>query len=207
MAPHHDILQNVLSKPRRARIGRWKGQSFSTGWCRPMSKTDKPRKFRGSEIVMPSKTPKNNAKAPQNPLQDMGSIFPVIVQHSPVGMLLVDKAGKIAHTNPKAEAILGYSKEELLGQSMEVLLPQRIRKAHVAHRSNFMADPKPRPMGVGRLLFALHKDGREVPVEIGLVPIQTADGAAVLASMVDMTAFFRSSKPPCRAKASATNAR
>jgi two-component system sensor kinase FixL len=124
----------------------------------------------------------------------MGSVFPLIVEHAPVGMLLVDARGKIVHANPKAEGILGYAKDELLGQTMEILLPERVRILHVGHRAGFIADPKPRSMGGGRHLYALHKSGREIPVEIGLVPIETPKGMAVLASIVDISAAKEAAK-------------
>ena len=123
-----------------------------------------------------------------SPLMAMAEIFPLMVEYAPIGILLVDQKGHILHVNPKALEIFGYDETELAGQAMEILLPERFRGAHVHHRSHFMHDPQPRPMGVGRHLYARHKSGREIPVEIGLVPITTAQGAAVLASIVDITA-------------------
>ncbi len=137
---------------------------------------------------------KKDRRAARGPLKEMEGVFPLIVENAPVGMMLVDATGKIVHVNPKAESILGYEKGELLGQMMEMLLPERIRSMHVGHRARFLTDPKPRPMGVGRNLYALHKSGREVPVEIGLVPVETPTGNAVLASIVDITAAKEAAK-------------
>ncbi len=139
-------------------------------------------------------TSKKKAKSDGNPLEEMGGVFPLIVEHAPVGMLLVDASGKIVHVNPKGESILGYAKGELLGQTMEILLPKRVRTIHVRHRAGFLTDPTPRPMGVGRHLYARHKSGREIPVEIGLVPIKMPKGMAVLASIVDVTAAQEAAK-------------
>src|SRR5690348_5815998 len=122
------------------------------------------------------RTSTKKSHRPAHPLHEMGSIFTVMVEHSPVGKLLVGKDGKIIYLNPKAQAIFGYSQKELLGHTIEDLLPERYRAHHSGLRDSFMAHPSPRPMGVGRQLFALHKSGREFPVEIGLVPIKMAGG-------------------------------
>jgi len=134
----------------------------------------------------------------RHPLKEMGEIFQLMVEHAPIGILLVDAHGNILHTNPKADDIFGYSQEELLGKPMEMLLPERFRGGHGAHRAHFMSDPKARPMGEGRHLYGRRKDGREVPVEIGLVPVPTSSGAAVLASIVDVTAQQEATKSMAR---------
>lgn len=137
---------------------------------------------------MASRSPKKKPASP-HPLQEMGTISTLIVEHSPVGKLLLDGEGNILYMNPKAQSIFGYSQKELRGKRLEALLPERYRQAHLGQRASFMAHPSPRPMGVGRHLFALHKNGQEFPVEIGLVPLKTAAGdVVVLASVVDVTA-------------------
>ena len=82
--------------------------------------------------------------------------------------------------NAQAEQVFGYSRAELLGQPMEMLVPQRFRGNHPDLRRAFFADPSPRPMGAGRDLFGVKKDGNEFPVEIGLNPIETDEGPMVL---------------------------
>jgi two-component system, LuxR family, sensor kinase FixL len=119
----------------------------------------------------------------------MASIFPLMVERAPLGILLVDDKGTIVHMNPKGQSIFGYTLEELIGKPMEILLPQRVRDIHVHHRAGFMSDPQARAMGAGRYLSGLHKDGREVPVEIGLVPLKTSQGMMVLATIMDVTAI------------------
>src|SRR5688572_20158231 len=86
----------------------------------------------------------------RHPLERMASIFPLMVERAPIGILLVDDQGKIVHMNPKGQSIFGYGLSELVGQSMEVLLPQRVRNVHVQHRAGFMSDPHARAMGAGR---------------------------------------------------------
>ncbi|MEZ4281275.1 MAG: PAS domain S-box protein [Myxococcota bacterium] len=113
--------------------------------------------------------------------------FRIAVESSPSGMLMVDASGRILLANREVERLFGYSQGELLGESIEVLVPTRHRKAHPGWRSSFFADPGKRAMGAGRELHGIHKDGREVPVEIGLNPIETDEGLLVLGSVVDVT--------------------
>jgi PAS domain S-box-containing protein len=119
--------------------------------------------------------------------QRMEARFRAIVERSPSGMVMVDRDGIIVVANREVERLFGYSRDELLGQRVEVLLPQRFRAAHPAFRVDFHAEPQIRAMGVGRELFGLRKDGHEFPVEIGLNPVETDDGLFVLASVVDIT--------------------
>ena len=113
--------------------------------------------------------------------------FRLVVEASPAGLVLVDSEGRIALVNRETEKIFCYSHEELMGQAIEVLLPERFRGAHLAHRAGFHAAPGKRAMGLGRELFARRKDGTEFPVEIGLSAIQTTEGILVLTAIVDLT--------------------
>jgi len=110
------------------------------------------------------------------------------VESSPSGLLMTDARGKIVLVNREIERLFGYAREELLGQSIETLVPERFRTGHTGFRGGFMADPKVRAMGAGRDLFGLRKDGAEVPVEIGLTPVATGEGMFILASIVDISA-------------------
>ena len=101
---------------------------------------------------------------------------------------MIDAEGRIVLVNREIERLFGYSREELLGHSVDTLVPERYRTGHPVFRAGFMGSPKVRPMGVGRDLFGLRKDGSEVPVEIGLTPVATEDGLFVLSSIVDISA-------------------
>jgi PAS domain S-box-containing protein len=114
--------------------------------------------------------------------------FRVAVDSSPNGMVMVDGQGTIVLVNREVERLFGYSREELLGQSIDFLVPHRFRSNHPVFRAAFYRDPRVRSMGAGRELFGLRKDGTEVPVEIGLNPIETEDGTFVLSSIVDISA-------------------
>ena len=113
------------------------------------------------------------------------------VESSPAGILMVDAAGRIVLVNREVERLFGYPREELLGQSIELLVPEQLRGHHPEFRSAFLRDPKVRAMGAGRELFGRRKDGSEVPVEIGLTPVATEEGMFVLSTVVDITARKR----------------
>ena len=101
---------------------------------------------------------------------------------------MTDAHGSIVLVNREVERLFGYSREELLGKRVEVLLPERFRGGHTGLRGGFMSDPRMRAMGAGRDLYGLRKDGTEVPIEIGLTPVATEEGMFVLAAIVDIGA-------------------
>jgi PAS domain S-box-containing protein len=110
-----------------------------------------------------------------------------LLESAPVAMVMVARSGTIVLANSQAEGLFGYGGRELLGQPLEILVPERFRSRHPAYREGFFADLSARPMGAGRDLYGLRRDGSEVPIEIGLNPIATADGVCVLSSIVDIT--------------------
>jgi PAS domain S-box-containing protein len=114
-----------------------------------------------------------------------------VVEFAPVALLLIDKSGRILLVNGQAQALFGYERQELLGQPMELLVPERIRGSHPGHRASFFAHPTRRGMGLGRDLFGLRKDASEFPAEIGLNPIQSAGESLVLTSIIDISARKR----------------
>jgi PAS domain S-box-containing protein len=124
--------------------------------------------------------------------------FRRVVEGAPNAIILVNQKGTIALVNAQAEILFGYSREELRGQSIETLVPARFRGAHPGHRAAFSADPTARPMGAGRDLYGLHKDGREIPIEIGLNPIETKDGHMILSSIIDISERKRAEEEICR---------
>jgi PAS domain S-box-containing protein len=113
--------------------------------------------------------------------------FRETLEAAPNGMLMVGRDGRIVLANAQMEKLFGYGKAEMLGQRVEMLVPERFRKNHPAQRDGFFAMPEVRPMGAGRDLFGRRKDASEFPVEIGLSPVQTDTGLFVLASIVDIT--------------------
>lgn len=106
---------------------------------------------------------------------------------APNGFVLVDRQGQIVAANAELCRMFGYPPDALNGQALEMLLPEAVRKSHVGLRSGFFDRPEPRPMGAGRVLYALRADGHEFPVEIGLNPLAGPQGPLVLASVVDIS--------------------
>tara|TARA_R110002096_G_scaffold77896_12_gene183530 strand:- start:30113 stop:32779 length:2667 start_codon:yes stop_codon:yes gene_type:complete len=113
------------------------------------------------------------------------------LEASASGMMLIDGDGRIALVNSTIMEIFGYSRAELIGCQVEMLLPERFREAHPPLRNAYNEHPETRRMGVGRELYARHKDGSEFPVEIGLNPVDTAKGTHILCSVADISARKR----------------
>jgi len=113
--------------------------------------------------------------------------FRQVVESAPNAMVMVNTRGLIEMVNTQTERVFGYDRSELLGQSVEILLPERFAGHHPVLRGSFYAAPRPRPMGEGRDLFARRKDGSEFPVEIGLNPLETEEGTMVLSAIVDIS--------------------
>jgi two-component system CheB/CheR fusion protein len=107
-------------------------------------------------------------------------------------ILACDKDGRVVVANASAEKIFGYDRDELIGRSIEALLPERLRAQHKVHRSNWFLEPRNRPMGVGLNLAGLRKDGSEFPVEVSLSYIGTNDGMLGVAFVSDITERKRS---------------
>ena len=113
--------------------------------------------------------------------------FRLVVESSPNGMLMVDERGTILLVNRQIEHLFGYERAELIGQPVEMLVPQRVRSQHAGDRDEFFAHSELRAMGKGRDLYGVRKDGQEFRLEIGLNPVRTRDGMRVLASVVDIS--------------------
>lgn len=110
---------------------------------------------------------------------------------APDAIIAVDADGRIVSLNSQAQRLFGYGREELLGEVVEVLVPDSVRAAHPGHRRRFQADPRPRAMGAGLPLAARRKDGTEFPAEISLSTVQTNHGLLVAAAVRDVTDRIR----------------
>ncbi|OQW66378.1 MAG: hypothetical protein BVN29_07945 [Nitrospira sp. ST-bin5] len=113
--------------------------------------------------------------------------FQTVMEAMPTGIILVDDAGHITMVNQHVGRMFGYEPVELLGQPVEVLLPERFRAAHPTHVRTFFRSPTARAMGAGKDLSGLRKDGTEFFLEIGLAPIHTPQGVRIVASIADIT--------------------
>ncbi|MET1076907.1 MAG: PAS domain S-box protein [Pseudomonas sp.] len=121
-------------------------------------------------------------------LREREERFRLVVEASPNAIVLVDSGGLIAMVNRQTEQMFGYSRTELLGGPVEVLLPESLRAAHVAMRQGFQQAPEPRRMGGNRELFGQHRDGRSIPVEVGLSPLRSGEDVLVQAVIIDISA-------------------
>jgi PAS domain S-box-containing protein len=121
---------------------------------------------------------------PQNPTADW---FRQLVEAAPDAMIVVDPEGAIVLANLQAEKMFGYTRSELFGKRIELLVPERYRGRHVGHRVGFAKAPKVRPMGAGMELRGVHKDGHELEVEISLSPIETSTGRSMACAIRDVS--------------------
>jgi PAS domain S-box-containing protein len=112
---------------------------------------------------------------------------PTLFDAAPDGLVVVEQDGVIALVNRQVETVFGYRRQELLGQSIEILIPEQVRHAHVQHRAQYMAAPRKRPMGEQLTLFGRRKDGSQFPVEISLSPIEFEGRLLVMAIIRDVT--------------------
>lgn len=113
--------------------------------------------------------------------------FKSLLESAPDAMVIVDQRGKIVIVNSQTISLFGFSREELEGQSVEMLIPQRFKLMHVGHRKGYFSNPLIRPMGEGRELLGIKKNGQEFSIEISLSPIETTEGKLVSAAIRDVT--------------------
>jgi PAS domain S-box-containing protein len=113
--------------------------------------------------------------------------FRLVVEAIPNAIVVIDESGKIIMLNPQTERLFGYTQAELIGQPVERLLPARFQADHPRYRAVYLTRPETRPMGHGRDLYGRHKDGREIPLEIGLSAIDTPQGRQLFSIIVDIS--------------------
>ena len=120
-------------------------------------------------------------------LQKSRNMFERLFENAPDAVVVVDSHGVIRKVNQQTEALFGYMREEMVGNPVEYLLPERFHKRHRQHRRAYFTDPRARKMGIGLELYGRSRDGREIPVDIMLNPIETSDGVWAFAVVRDIT--------------------
>ncbi|MES2263294.1 MAG: PAS domain S-box protein [Pseudomonadota bacterium] len=113
--------------------------------------------------------------------------FGGVLESTPDAIIMANASGRVVLANSQAVALFGYRPGELRGKSLECLMPRRFRDAHVGHRDAYFHGPQSRPMGAGRDLYGLRKDGEEFPVEISLSPISTEEGTLIMSAIRDIS--------------------
>lgn len=121
------------------------------------------------------------------PVEDDVDFFRQVVETAPDGIVVVDAEGIIRLVNSQAERFFGWDRQQLIGQALEVLVPDQVRDKHPGHRLGYATSPRTRPMGAGLELTARRADGSEVPVDISLSPFETRYGMWVSAAVRDAT--------------------
>jgi PAS domain S-box-containing protein len=194
----YELLQSIFPEPLpeiRAKFrhdGFWEGELLQTSkdgrritvlarWAINRNTAGEPTG------VIQSHTDISERKKAEHELAKSAAQLRLVVEGAPNGVVMVDERGTILMVNSQMERLSGYGRAEMIGQPVEILLPERYRSAHPGQRAEFFRSPLTRAMGHGRDLFARRKDGTEFAVEVGLNPAETPEGTVVLAAIVDIT--------------------
>jgi two-component system cell cycle sensor histidine kinase/response regulator CckA len=132
-------------------------------------------------------SPARGASCEKQPLLPDSCLFQRLFELAPDATLVIDREGRVAHVNMETEKLFGYPRRELVGEPVEILIPERFRGQHVKQRSQYFDHPTVRPMGTGLELYGRRKDGSEFPADISLNPLDTREGMLITATIRDVS--------------------
>jgi len=179
----YDTIQSYIEKALRGQSASFEGHLFFKKAGRRYVHIDfVPRRDQGSEVYGCYSVLRDLTQ-----LKEAEEKFRRVVETAPDAIVLVNPEGRIVMVNPQAEHMFAYAQRELIGQQVEILVPDRFRGGHAHNRSAYLRKPVIRLMGVGQELCVVRKDGSEFPVEISLSPIETVDGTLVSSTIRDIT--------------------
>lgn len=186
---HPRYRESFAKQPRRRPMGagvelyarRKDGSEF------PVDIMLSPMETNEGSLVLAAIRDISDRKRVEDALRQSEQYSRTLFEFSPDAVMVCDANGTVTDANARVKELFGYTREELLGQSVDKLIPGRFRDAHPKHRAGFMAAPRVRPMGVGLDLQGLRKDGTEFPVDILLGPLETARGRMVVTIVRDLS--------------------
>ena len=152
-----------------------------------VSLTVSPIRDADGNIIGASKVARDITEQKRAAVERKEAEFRNVLESAPDAIVIADGQGRIVRLNRQAEAIFGYTREELLGEPVEILMPERFRERHPKHRAAYSPKSRPRPMGTGLELYGRRKDGGEFPVDITLSPMEITDGFLIISVIRDIT--------------------
>ncbi|MBY0319997.1 MAG: PAS domain S-box protein [Reyranella sp.] len=179
---HHDVLRSVIDSGRTATHELVRRRKDGSLIYVEATLAPAPWQETGETIVLSTERDVTPRKIMRSTTLLRGR-FGNLIESMPDAIIMADATGRIVLVNRHAETLFGYSVDGLLGASVETLLPQHLRDAHVAHRSGYFAQPRVRTMGAGLELRGRRADGTEFPVEISLSPLSTDEGMLVMTAI------------------------
>ena len=182
-------MRRILERVRRGeRVDHYETKRRTKdGRIIDVSLTVSPVRDADGNIIGASKVARDITEQKQAAVERKEAEFRNVLESAPDAIVITSDQGRIVRLNRQAEAIFGYTREELLGEPVEILMPERFRERHPKHRAAYSPKSRPRPMGTGLELYGRRKDGGEFPVDITLSPMEITDGFLIISVIRDIT--------------------
>jgi two-component system, NtrC family, sensor kinase len=186
-------LTRILERVRRGeRVDHYETKRRTKdGRILDVSLTVSPIRDADGNIIGASKVARDITEQKRAAVKRQEAEFRNVLESAPDAIVIIDGQGRIVRLNRQAEAIFDYTREELLGEPVEILVPERFRERHREHRAAYSPQSRPRPMGMGLELYGRRKDGGEFPVDITLSPMESTDGFLTISVIRDITSRRR----------------